>query len=409
MSSYTWDGMQNANPYTSYNNHEQVGVQRLDASLDGYPNRPQSGDADATASDVSSLVDALNSLSSGELLWVAEGVYDFSDVGRRQDLPSDATLAGDGATIYDPQNKNGTFNLTNDGSRITGLRFEGPEIGQTSNSGTSRAIMLRSSSQIDNCEIYGHHTSGIFVGEGGASSEPSLQPTPHIHHNVIRDNQHTDLGYGVVTYSGDPLIEFNFLNNNRHSIAGGGEDWSSYQLYNNVIGPEGLIFQAEQHAPGGGRMDVRNNEFMMVETNNGNPARAYAQRGTPAESAEIVSNWIYNPNQPGEQPDADSSAAIVQYNHDSSEWVNVSFSDNHYGDSAPSSDSIGVQPLGSDTGSGGSFSGFEGTTNAEGTVSTDVPNGDYTVSATHPETDETVEDSVTVDGADVDVPLSFTQ
>ena len=55
------------------------------------------------------------------------------------------------------------------------------------------------------------------------------------------------------------------------------------------------------------------------------------------------------------------------------------------------------------------FDGFEGTTDDEGNVSTDVPDGEYTITATHPDTDETVEDTVTVAGEDVEVALAFTE
>lgn len=52
---------------------------------------------------------------------------------------------------------------------------------------------------------------------------------------------------------------------------------------------------------------------------------------------------------------------------------------------------------------------FEGTTSSAGSVSTELADGQYTVTATHPDTGEAVEDSLTVDGADVAIAVSFTE
>lgn len=52
---------------------------------------------------------------------------------------------------------------------------------------------------------------------------------------------------------------------------------------------------------------------------------------------------------------------------------------------------------------------FEGTTSDAGSVSTDLPNGEYVITATHPDTNEVVEGSVAVDDADVATSVSFTE
>lgn len=403
MSSYPWSDSVQSNPYTGQNQHASVGVQagNEDFPDSNFSSRVTQEDADATVGSPANIQGVLESTAGGTV-WLQGGIYTIDSLPRRIDIPADTTLASNGAVLRQQSPKNGVFNLTNDGARITGLRIQGSQIGYIENYETNRAILVRANVEIDNCEIFGWPTSGIYIGMGGGSTDPSRIIEPHIHHNVIRDNQGDGLGYGIVVYNGNPAIEYNFINANRHGLAGGGGESSSYRFFNNVHGENGLIFQSEQHAPGGGRMEVRNNEFRMVETGNGNPARAYAQRGTPSDVALIENNHIFNPNAPGEQPDAGSSAAIVQYKHDSTEWVNVEFGNNQYGETGSIDSSVGIQPLEASTG----FSGFEGQTNQNGVVETQVPDGEYSVRATYPGNGTTSEGLVTVDGSDMEVQIT---
>lgn len=53
------------------------------------------------------------------------------------------------------------------------------------------------------------------------------------------------------------------------------------------------------------------------------------------------------------------------------------------------------------------FDGFEGQTDSNGMVDVDVPGGEYVVVVTHPDTDETLEQTLTVQ-SDEDVTMSFT-
>lgn len=394
MSNYPWGGAVNPNPYTGQNDYGHVGVQSLDTTFENsdYVQRPQRDDADREVSTPSGLVQTLSS-SDGEVIWVENEIYDMTSQPRRIDIPAGTTLASDGAVIQQLGPKDGIFNVTNDDVRISGIRFEGYEIGYVDSYDATRAMLVRGTIEIDNCEFYGFPTAAIDVEDGG---------DPHIHHNVIRDNQGSAHGFGVITFAGDPLIEYNFFNGNRHSVSGGGSDESSYRASNNLHGEDGLGYQFEQQADGGGTMDIQNNEFRMVQTDNSNPARAYAQGGTPGDNATIEYNRILNPNEPGSQPDTSSDAAIVQYNHGSSDWVSVEFGNNEYGDDSVDSN-VGIQPLSGES----EFDGFEGETDSEGMVEAQIPDGNYTVTADHEDYDTTAEGTVTVDGADEEITISF--
>ncbi|KYH26865.1 hypothetical protein HAPAU_07520 [Halalkalicoccus paucihalophilus] len=147
------------------------------------------------------------------------------------------------------------------------------------------------------------------------------------------------MGYGVVVYRGDPLIEHNYFDANRHSIAGGGRAGCSYEARYNLQGPNGLIFGFEMHAPGGDRIDVHHNTFELVENRSGNATAAIAIRGTPGSGARVADNWFFNPTDPGADRYVDGSP-IVQYHNDAdgNGWDEVTLSGNHFGPDEPTAD-----------------------------------------------------------------------
>lgn len=346
MSNYPWGANTNANPYQNQNKYVYTGVQPIDAQFSSasYPDRVQPAEADVTVSTVSDLYTALGNATDGQTIWVADGDYDITGQTRRRNLPANATLAGDGARIYAPGGMNGFLALTNDGARVTGLRFEGDQAAGSYTTQTI-AILARANVQIDNCEFYNWQTSAVYVG--WPTDTPTRHVTPRIRHSVFRDCRTSGYGYGVACYSGDPMIEYNFLNNNRHSIAASGGSESSYQAHNNLFGTDASsALVMEQHTPGGKRIDIRHNETQIQQTPAGNWARSYAQRGTPSQVANFYNNWTHNPYPPEDTEPLNDYSSLVQYDHGSTTWVNVEWGNNHHGTSKPSDSTIGVQELG---------------------------------------------------------------
>lgn len=264
---------------------------------------------------------------------------------RRITIPGDVTLASgrgrdgsSGALITANERTSRLFQVFEEGVRITGLRFRGHQVGYYDPPGSawnnsSLAIRAYTDCEIDNCELYGWTFAAIGIGRHG--SDP-LVSDAHVHHCSLHDNMMTGLGYGVVVYQGHPVIEYNYFDGNRHSIAAGGETGCSYEARYNIQGPNGLIFGFEMHSPGGDWIDIHHNTFELVENRGGRITHAVALRGTPSDGASIRNNWFFNPNDPGDDRYADGSP-IAQYGDGVSgtEWNDVALSNNHFGEDEP--------------------------------------------------------------------------
>jgi Right handed beta helix region len=314
---------------------------------DGYDRTVSPMDADVIVSTVDELLEAFNDVSSGDIVYVDDDAeIDLTE--RRITVPAGITLASgrgrggkNGGLITCTQRTARMLQIYDDDVRITGLRFRGSEIGYYDPSGdawdhNSLALRAYGSCEIDNCEIYGWTHAGIGIGNDG---EDSMSSDAHVHHCSIHDNMMSGLGYGVVVYRGEPLIEYNHFNGNRHSIAADGASGCSYEARYNIQGPNGLIFGFEMHSPGGERVDIHHNTFQYVENRNGNVARSVAIRGTPSEGATIEDNWFYNATDPGDNRYVDGSP-VVQYDNDAGGdgWDNVLLSNNHFGEDEPAED-----------------------------------------------------------------------
>jgi hypothetical protein len=150
-----------------------------------------------------------------------------------------------------------------DGVRITGLRFDGMEPSDPcDNAGTddSDAVGVYSSTgiQIDHNEFYGWRGATVNVtdGDDATPQQDRLRPDVAVsggvwvHDNYIHDNQHPTVcsdwdpfasdghggGYGVNdSHGGFSYIQGNVFSDNRHSIAGGGDNGSGYYLTGNLF------------------------------------------------------------------------------------------------------------------------------------------------------------------------------
>lgn len=298
-------------------------------------------DADVVVSTAEELEAALEADTA---IYVADdAVIDLS--ARRITIPGGVTLASGrgrdgspGALITADERASRLFQVYEDDVRITGLRFRGHRVGYHDSSGyvrddASLAIRAYGDCEVDNCELYGWTHAGVGIGRHG--SDP-IDSAAHVHHCSIHDNMMEGLGYGVVVYRGDPLIEYNYFDRNRHSIAGGGQEGCSYEARYNVQGPTNLLFGFEMHSPGGERVDVHHNTFELVERRDGQATPAVAIRGVPSEGARVANNWFHNPTDPGDDRYRDG-APVVQYGGDVSGngWNDVALSDNHYGSDEP--------------------------------------------------------------------------
>jgi hypothetical protein len=179
---------------------------------------------------------------------------------------------------------------------------------------------------VDNCDVYGFSHAAIKTEAGDGA---------HIHHNVIRENNKGGLGYGVSAQAGHPVIEYNYFNFNRHSVASPGTN-HGYTCRYNHFGPDLTDTPMDVHEPGGVRLEVHNNVVEGFVPNIGRFAGEQHQsvqvRGVPDDVAAITDNWFWNPDAPRDTPSGWTDEAIIQPLVD--EWTNVTFSGNAYGEGA---------------------------------------------------------------------------
>lgn len=301
---------------------------------EGYESAITSEDADVVVKNRSALRNALSDASSGDIVYI-DGDSTIDLGSNTYTVPRGVTLASNRGINNAPGGRLKTdykagsgfysLNLSRD-SRITGLRFQGPyyEYFSPDFYAAGAAVTIRGNNvEIDNCEMWGFAYASIHVNTG----------SPHIHHNNIHHNPRAGLGYGVTNNGGDPLIEYNYFNANRHAIACSGE--GGYTARYNYFGPITFSHILDAHEPGGTRYEIYNNTVeAVIGAHDDRQRAAVAVRGTPSDVATIHDNWFYNPDPPLDTPSGRfSEQAIIQVGVD--DWSNVEWSNNHYGSDEP--------------------------------------------------------------------------
>jgi hypothetical protein len=264
---------------------------------DGYDDIYETGDFIATSLEELSV--ALNEAQAGQVVFIPDAV-EIDHTGVRLIVPPGVTLAGTrglngslGARIFTTAEGRSSLARVGDGSRITGLRFEGPHGGTERT--TIHAHFLGTGSwnvRVDNCEIYNFNYTVISVGKKAWRV--------YIHHNYIHHNQKGGWGYGVAVNGGsDVYVIANRFNYNRHHIASGGTPGCGYEAAWNWIGPNATSSHFDMHGgsdSGAGHdiagdwMHIHHNTFLSLSY-----GTHVGIRGTPSYGADIHNNWFARP------------------------------------------------------------------------------------------------------------------
>ena len=259
------------------------------------------------------LLSALKNARSGDVIYV-EGnanidMSGYFNVG----VPAGVTIASNrgedgaaGGRIYqkrlfsDPKapDLRPLFITKGSGVRFTGLRIDGPDTGARVSEWRSGIRVEHQLAEIDNCEISGWGGAAIvFWGTGSATD---MKDGGYVHHNNIHHCQGSGFGYGVVTYLGSVcLIEANYFDYTRHSIAGDGSAGSGYEARYNINGPNATYQNFDMHgkpnSSGSGKIagdliKIHHNTFLGTEPVVAPPI---VIRGVPRVGAYIDHNWFY--------------------------------------------------------------------------------------------------------------------
>lgn len=299
---------------------------------EGYEEIVTQDAADTVVSTQDELSTALSGASSGDVVFI-ESSAEINMDNTSLTVPAGVTVASDrgedgsaGALLQTSRgNEPGQLFQMNADSRITGIRMRGPWPDGPNGSTMSDAVsVVATGVEIDNCLIEQFSYAGVNLNNGEA----------HVHHNVIRENNRGGLGYGVTMSSGQPLIEYNYFNYNRHSIASTGSH-TGYVCRYNHFGPDATGIVIDIHSPAGEHSEVHNNIVEAVDHIGGSnePLPGLQVRGVPGNSYEIYENWFFNPREPLDSPTGSwTNEAIIQPTETA--WRNVEFADNYYGTDA---------------------------------------------------------------------------
>ncbi|MFC4360173.1 hypothetical protein ACFO0N_19675 [Halobium salinum] len=277
--------------------------------------RVTEADADRVVRDAGELAAAVDAAGRDEVVWIpGDATLDVTDLAGLEPAPgvtvaSDRGLDGSpGARLLvrDPDEPNERprplFRLAGDGSRVTGLCFEAPETDFAEyvwwKEGTAVSVDA-DDAEVDDCAFRGWGHAGVEVGRSGAVART------HVHHNHFVDNALRQLGYGVTVFHGDPLVQSNYFDDNRHAVACDGFADAAYVARDNLCGPRacGHVFdmhRAEEVSDDAGsqagrRVDIVDNVVMARTGPDGEPETGIFVRGTPLEGGRIVGNQFAHP------------------------------------------------------------------------------------------------------------------
>jgi hypothetical protein len=145
----------------------------------------------------------------------------------------------------------------------------------------------------------------------------------YIHHNDIVDIPAPTFGYAVTIYQGDPMIEYNYFDATRHTIAGfGGYLKSEYTARHNLCGPRTKLHVFDMHGWlwfddfdskcelgdflsqyvdnwVAGSMTIENNVVLASQSmapDSEFPQEAVVVRGIPFKEVQIRNNWFFSPS-----------------------------------------------------------------------------------------------------------------
>lgn len=260
-------------------------------------------DASTVVGSTDELAAALDDATAGDVVFVAgDATLDTGDT--EFDVPAGVTVASDrgagkGALLRTDEEPDTVFHLAGEGARLTGLRLRGPfpdsdvshGDGISFDNRNARGVTLAGGGcEVDNTEIVGFGYAGVYVTEGGGASN-------RIHHNYIHQNNTQGLGYGVSAGGGanvNPTIEYNYFDENRHSVAASGDNHGYVCRYNH-FGPTHVMHVIDVHDPGATDTVIEGNVVeSTVRTWDDNCCPAVGGCDGTKGTIRIAGNWFWN-------------------------------------------------------------------------------------------------------------------
>ncbi|PRW61944.1 hypothetical protein CEP50_18020 [Actinopolyspora mortivallis] len=317
-------------------------------------------------SDFDGLKNALEQAGDGDIIRVRDDAQiDMTGAENTLSIASGVILSGGrgnngslGGLIYTTRDRNPQadvplpmFQTRGDRVRFTGLRIQGPRlanywdpegnVGDPADHEEYKHYLiggihfLGDNCRVDNCQMYGFTHAAISVG---ARNYPV---SARVDHSSIHNNPMEHFGYGVNLYNGESVIEWNYFDYNRHSIAGFGYESNGYTARYNLVGPHPISHAFDMHGlsqnngsgeVAGGTINIHHNTFQFTHDVHPDtrPQEAVAIRGIPADRCDINENWFYHDSKPVEVNKQGNA-----YRQENEKWMHMWASGNHFGRGEP--------------------------------------------------------------------------
>ncbi|WP_017975022.1 hypothetical protein [Actinopolyspora halophila] len=319
--------------------------------------------------DFDGLKNALEQAGDGDIIRVGDNAQiDLTGQENTLSIASGVILSGGrgnngslGGLLYTTRDRNPVadtplpmFKTRGDRVRFTGLRIQGPrhadywdpegnegdpsEHQEYENYLIGGIHFLGENCRVDNCQLYGFTHAAVSVGAKG------YPVSARVDHSSIHNNPMEHFGYGVNLYNGESVIEWNYFDYNRHSIAGFGYEENGYTARYNLVGAHPISHAFDMHGlnqnngdgeVAGGTINIHHNTFRFThDVHPDNRAQeAIAIRGVPADRCDIDNNWFYHDSKPTEVNKQGNA-----YRQENEKWMHVWASGNHFGTGEPGSD-----------------------------------------------------------------------
>lgn len=280
-------------------------------------------------------ITALRRAKWGTVIEIAAGTSIDLTTSPTQMIPAGVTIRGDrrgvmlGPELFGMYDASATMFETNgEAVRITGLRLRGPSPSTAYNPHVIHGIVAheRLSTIIDNNELSDWPIDAIsVVNIGFRDHRFPRSESIRILHNFIHHNQGDGLGYGVDIGDGAfAEIDGNVFVSNRHAIASGGADFTSYRARYNLVlfaapgygwthhvehdfDVHGVLDTCGQHCGGqaGDYFEIAQNTFLGGNRFN------FRLRGTPTREADFHDNVLVGSRGDALKNEGDSAKLIV--------------------------------------------------------------------------------------------------
>ncbi len=353
--------------------------------------------------DASQLRTALASATSGQVIWIPDGVVitvSVSNAAGMGTLKPGAVLASNrgqngaaGGKIKNTANGVSYMNpivMASSNSIISGLRFEGPG-GMCGTSGPNNAAIRGVNGarriEVENCEIGYFYTGGIYFYGGGMTWNDDGSNGRHwVHHCYIHHIQRWGYGYGVSQEGACSfLVEACHFGPCRHQIMAQANSTGMEVRYcefeDAVFAASESSHQVDSHGGNAStsttacrHISVHHNTFSANNMNWGKPNVCI--RGTVPYGAEIYNNWTkkLHSGQSGAFSETYANPAFTVWGGASGTLASygVKVYNNWYGSTAPSGSSAssgGTSYAGTSSGSTSSGSTSSGSTSSGSTSS----------------------------------------